>query len=191
MHQVPGKNLSQKLCRHKVGIRNSSSSPVTHTYIWLRGVNGPWRWEGRTSVVLCDTLLPGSERIISYDVAWGSDLESAEKAGNRSKGIDRIWVSRRPRPVLDERRQRTATRSIYRPRREDLSSRALDIIAWHASQQDSVRMPQWNPIVSRADLAGTAQKTPSLFGGMYRLAPASPGFFEGRQYGNRPTQTRL
>lgn len=84
--QPPHTDQSQRLWRHKAKIRNSGSSPVTHTYLWLQRVDGPWSWEGRNSVVLCDTLLPGAERVVDYDIAWGNCVESAEKASGIALG---------------------------------------------------------------------------------------------------------
>lgn len=84
--QFSGKSKSQRLWRHVIRVRNSGSSPVTHTYLWLQRVDGPWRCEGRNSVVLCDTLLPGAERVVDYDIAWGNDVDSAKRASGIALG---------------------------------------------------------------------------------------------------------
>ncbi|WP_146187387.1 hypothetical protein [Arthrobacter sp. HMWF013] len=84
---LPQENFGpQRLWRHKARIRNSGSSPVTQTYIWLQNVKGPWTWEGRNSVVLCDTLLPGAERVVDFDIAWGPSVESTAGASKIALG---------------------------------------------------------------------------------------------------------
>lgn len=85
--EVPGTEEVERLWRHKVRIRNSGSSPVTHAYLWLNHmVHGTWRWEQRNSVVVCNTLLPGAERVVDYDINWGMDMVSAERASGIALG---------------------------------------------------------------------------------------------------------
>lgn len=68
-----------RLWRHTVRILNSGTSPVTHAYIWLNNTEGPWKWTGHNSIKILDTLLPGTEKTITYDINWGLDTIDPSK----------------------------------------------------------------------------------------------------------------